>query len=218
MKLCTRSLTIALIIFSLVIAGLSYVAADRLRGSGQASRAALSASLNDYRHAQALKAQAASVELTMNEFYSTVLDYPVYRKKFSAQKAAIERTLSMVGADDEGSARAVKELGRIYKEMDGYRVALEAALGAEDKDWDAAREALFKINVLSVQAIAQADLLAQLFQDRAMRLDQHWQAELTQTTPMLYLATALAGLIAISLIMGIIFQRRSQAVAGMQTA
>lgn len=217
MKLCMRTLAGICLMLALAISGLVYVAGDRLQTSGLASKAALSASLDAYRHAQALKAHAASYELTMNEFYSTVLEYPSYQKKFSEQKAAIDRELSMLGSSED-SAPAVKALSRIYREMDTFRMALESALTASDKDWDGAREALYKLNVLSVQAIAQADLLAQLSQDRAKRLEQRWQTELSQTTSMLYLTTVIAGLIAITLIIGIIFERRGRAVAGTQTA
>lgn len=213
MKLCMRTLAGISLMLALAISGLVYVAGDRLQTSGQASKAALSASLDAYRHAQALKAHAASYELTMNEFYSTVLEYPSYQKKFSEQKAAIDRELSMLGSSED-SARAVKELSRIYREMDTFRMALESALTASDKDWDGAREALYKLNVLSVQVIAQADLLAQLSREQAARLEQNWQAELSQALPMLYLATVLAALIAITLIMGIFFGKNRQDITG----
>lgn len=213
MKLCMRTLAGISLILALIIAGMVYLASDRLRASGQASQAAMLASLDAYRHAQSLKAHAASYELTMNEFYSTVLEFPVYRKKFTEQKAAIDDELAMLGTTED-SARAVKELRRTYQDMDTFRMALEAALTAGDKDWDGAREALFKLNVLSVQAIRQADLLAQLSREQAARLEQNWQAGLAQSLPMLYLATALSALIAITMILGIVFGKRGQSATG----
>lgn len=61
-----------------------------------------------------------------------------------------------------------------------------------DKDWDRAREALFKINVLSTQAIYQADLLGQSASERATALDISGQAHQAQALLLLRIAALLA--------------------------
>ena len=83
--------------------------------------------------------------------------------------------------------------------MDGFRAELEQALVADETDWDAAREALFKLNVLSVQAIQQADFLGQSASQRAATLDLDWQAQRGQAVLWQRIATGLA-LLAVALL------------------
>lgn len=202
MKLCLRTLAISSGILTLLVGGLVYIAGDRLHSAGGEGNAALAASLDGYRHAQALKAQAAGYELTMNEFYSTVLDAPAYQKKVLQQKTAIEQELvALAGTERDG--KTVAELHRIYKDMEGFRQGLESALSGADKDWDRAREALFKLNLLSIQAIQQAEVLAQVSRDQAVNLDKTWQSGLTQALTLLNLALGVVFLAAVSLALGV---------------
>jgi len=138
----------------------------------------------------------------MNEFYSTVLEFPAYQKKSTEQRAAIERELAALATLQEGGATTATELTRIYKEMDSFRLGLENAMTSEEKDWDRAREALFKINVLSTQAIHQADLLGQSTNERAAALDMSGQASQSQALLLLRIATALALLAGVMLLFG----------------
>lgn len=160
--------------------------------AGKKGGDAREATFQSYRIAQSLKSLAAGYELTMNEFYSTVLEFPAYQKKSAAQKTAIERELAALATLQEGGAATAAELTRLYKEMDSFRLGLEGAMTSADKDWDRAREALFKLNVLSVQAIHQADLLGQGADERATAMDMGWQAHQSQALLLLRIAAILS--------------------------
>lgn len=207
MKVCLRTLAIISALLTLLVAVMLYLTSDRVRTASADGGTAIAASLDTYRHAQALKAQAAGYELTMNEFYSTVLDFPAYQKKVGDQKRAIDQELAALASADHGG-QTVPELNRIYKDVDGFRLSLESALSGDDKDWDRAREALFKMNLLSVQAIQQADLLAQVARDQATTADKTWQDGLAQSLLWLRVATGLAGLATLVLLLGV-FRPRS---------
>lgn len=206
MKVCLRTLAIISALLTLLVAGLLYFTSTQVRSAAADGGTAIAASLDTYRHAQALKAQAAGYELTMNEFYSTVLDFPAYMQKLGAQKKAIEQELAALSiADRDG--KTVPELHRIYQDIDGFRQQLDNALSTTDKDWDRAREALFKINLLSVQAIQQADLLAQVSREQATALDKTWQNGLSLSAMQLQIATAIAGLTTLILLVGVLRPR-----------
>ena len=72
----------------------------------------------------------------------------------------------------------------------------------DEQDWDRAREALFKLNVLSVQAIQQADFLGISASERATALDTRWQAQQSQSIRLLNITTALAVLVGVLLMVG----------------
>jgi hypothetical protein len=179
-------------IIALIAAGLSYWAGDQIRLAGKEGSDAREATFKSYRIAHSLKSLAAGYELTMNEFYSTVLAFPAYQKKSTDQKASIERELLALAALQEGGAATATELTRLYKEMDSFRLGLESAMNSEEKDWDRAREALFKINVLSTQVIHQADSLGQSANERATAFDMTWQTYQSQSLLLLRIAAILA--------------------------
>ena len=197
MKLSIRTLITLAALIALSAAGLSYWAGDQINMAGKEGAEAREATFKSYRAAQSLKALTAGYELTMNEFYSTVLEFPAYKKKSSEQRTTIERELATLATLQDGGATAAPELTRLYKEMDSFRLGLETAMTSAEKDWDRAREALFKLNVLSTQAIRQADLLGQSANERANALDMRWLAYQRQSLTLLRVVmahTALAGL------------------------
>lgn len=192
MKFGIRTISAMVAIIALIAAGLSYWAGEQINMAGKEGGDAREATFQSYRIAQSLKSLAAGYELTMNEFYSTVLEFPAYQKKSAEQKTAIERELAALATLQEDGAATAAELTRLYKEMDNFRLGLEGAMTSADKDWDRAREALFKINVLSVQAIHQADLLGQGASERATALDMSGQAHQAQALLLLHIAAILA--------------------------
>jgi len=202
MKFSFRTVSAIAAIIALIAAGFSYWAGEQVSMAGKEAGDAREATFKSYRVAQSVKSLAAGYELTMNEFYSTVLEFPAYQKKSTEQRAAIERELAALATLQEGGATTATELTRIYKEMDSFRLGLENAMTSEEKDWDRAREALFKINVLSTQAIHQADLLGQSTNERAAALDMSGQASQSQALLLLRIATALALLAGVMLLFG----------------
>lgn len=188
MKLHLRATAAVAIIILLAVAGLVYTANERISQASASTAEALESTLRGHRTAQTLKSLASGYELAMNEYYSTVLDFPVYRRKTAEHQSAISQELATLEKLKGGDAQATAELGRAFKEMETYRLALEAALAADDKDWDAAREALFKINVVSVRAIQQTDVLSRVASERATALDRDWQSHQAQAATSLHIA------------------------------
>ena len=202
MKLSIRTLSALAALITLSAAGLSYWAGEQVSLAGKESGDAREATFKSYRAAQSLKALTAGYELTMNEFYSTVLEFPAYQKKSTEQRTTIERELATLATLQDGGVATAAELTRLYKEMDSFRLGLERAMTSAEKDWDRAREALFKLNVLSTQAIRQADLLGQSTNERATALDMRWQAYQQQSLTLLRVVMALTALAGIMLLIG----------------
>lgn len=211
MKLNSRIVAVAGTLLAVAAAVLIQSASERLGSASAAASEAREATLHSYRIAQSLKSLSNGYELAMNEYYSTVLEFPVYRQKAAEHQAAIERELATLQQLRASDANAVAELTRAFKEMETFRIALEGALSAADKDWDGAREALFKVNVVSVRAIQQADVLARVADERAMTLDRDWQDHQSKALGMLRLAMAAA--IAAAVLTGLCLWRRSRAEA-----
>ncbi|MBT9568546.1 MAG: hypothetical protein IV085_09640 [Thiobacillus sp.] len=200
MKPGIRSFSTLIAIVALIMAGLSFWAGQKISMAGKTAEAAREVTFKSYRIAQSLKALAAGYELTMNEFYSTVLTYPVYREKSAAQKIAIESELAALEGLHQGDTATVVELTQRFREMENFRQELDSALTRDEQDWDRAREALYKLNVLSVQAIQQADFLGRSASERATSLDSRWQAQQSQSILLLNVVTALAALVGVLLV------------------
>ena len=100
-------------------------------------------------------------------------------------------------------------LSQRFKQMEGFRQELDGAMTSDEKDWDRAREALFKLNVLSVQVIQQADFLGNSASERATALDARWQAQQSQAILLLNVTTALAVLVGVMLVFGAMRARRA---------
>ena len=202
MKLGIRFFSTSATLIALIVASLSFWSGQQISMAGKTADAAREATFKSYRIAQSLKALAAGYELTMNELYSTTLAFPVYQKKSAAQKVAIERELAALHDLHEGDTAAVVELTQRFREMERFRQELERAMTRDEQDWDRAREALFKLNVLSVQAIQQADFLGISASERATALDTRWQAQQSQSIRLLNITTALAVLVGVLLMFG----------------
>ena len=202
MKLGIRFFSTSATLIALIVASLSFWSGQQISMAGKTADAAREATFKSYRIAQSLKALAAGYELTMNELYSTTLAFPVYQKKSAAQKVAIERELAALHDLHEGDTAAVAELTQRFREMERFRQELERAMTRDEQDWDRAREALFKLNVLSVQAIQQADFLGISASERATALDTRWQAQQSQSIRLLNITTVLAVLVGVLLMFG----------------
>lgn len=185
MKISIRTVATVSTIIVFVAVGLIYAANDRLSIATKEASGAREATLYSYRIAQSLKSLASGYELAMNEYYSTVLEYPAYQEKTTAHQAAIKRELAMLAKLGAGDANASAELYRAFNDMESFRIALEKSLSAVDKDWDGAREALFKLNVVSVRAIQQADILARVADERVVAMDQGWLEHQSQAQAVL---------------------------------
>lgn len=192
MKFGIRGLSATVGIIALIAAGLSYWAGEQLSMASKEGGETRDVTFKSYRIAQSLKSLAAGYELTMNEFYSTVLEFPAYQKKSAAQRAAIDAELATLATMQDGGAATAAQLTQLYKEIDGFRLALEGAMTSTEKDWDQAREALFKMNVLSVRAIHLADLLGKNAHERATTLEMSGQAYQSQALLLLRIVAALA--------------------------
>lgn len=208
MQLSLRTLSGALGLLAFIAAGLSFWAGEQVGMSMTESGVARDATFKSYRIAQSLKSITAGYELTMNEFYSTVLTFPAYQKKVMGHKTALDQNLAALSSMQEGGAATATELTKIYSEMHNFRMSLEAAMTSTDKDWDRAREALFKMNVLSTRAIHQADLLGQSASERATTLDTRWQTHQAQALLYLRIAAALSLMLGVALIFGVLSASR----------
>ncbi len=212
MKIGNRALAIIAALIVLAVAGLAYSAGGQMRVADAGAQNAREASLHAYRAAQSLKALTAGYELTLNEFYSTVLEFSAYTKKSGEQKAAIERELTTLSTLPDADPKAIAQIRQLYQEIDIYRLDLENALNTtEGQDWDRAREALYKMNVLSLQAIHRADEIGKYANDRALALDKRWQADGSQALMLLHAATGLAVLAAIVLLLGALLRPKQAA-------
>lgn len=211
MQLSIRTLSGALGLLAFVAAGLSYWAGEQVGMATKESGVARDATFKSYRIAQSLKSITAGYELAMNEFYSTVLTFPAYQKKVMDHKTALDQNLAALSSMQEGEAATATELAKIYSEMNNFRMNLESAMTSADKDWDRAREALFKMNVLSTRAIHLADLLGQSASERATALDTRWQAYQAQALRYLRIAAALSLALGVTLIFGVLSASRQAA-------
>lgn len=202
MKSGTRVLVVMIAAIVWVVAGLTYRAGEHISGANKTAAEGREAMLQSYRIAQSLKSLAAGHELTINEYYSTVLDSSAYQKKITAQKALIDRELATLAALRDGGADAATNITGLYKEMDMYRLDLESALAGADKDWDRARDSLYKLNILSLQVISRADALGQIASERATALDKISQDQHAQSLALLRIAMILALLMGIVIMIG----------------
>ena len=180
-----------------VVAGLTYQASDHISIASKTAGESREATLQSYRIAQSLKSLAAGYELTLNEYYSTVLDSSSYQKKATAQKTAIDRELTTLATLQDGGVDAASKITGLYKEMDAYRLGLEGALSSTEKDWDRARDSLYKLNILSLQVISRTDALGQIASERAATLDKIWQDRQSQSLMLLRIAMILAALMGV---------------------
>lgn len=192
MKLGIRTGATVVAVIAMAAASLVYVAGDRLGMAGRAATDAREATLHTYRVAQALKSLVHGYELAINEYYSTALRLPAYQKKAGEFKAAIDSELATLEKLNTGDVRAIAELKVALGEIEVLRLELEGALSEEDKDWDLAREALYKLTVVSVSATQPSELIARVAGERAVAMDAAWQDHQSQALREMQIAMMLA--------------------------
>jgi hypothetical protein len=192
MKLGIRTGATVVAVIALAAASLVYLANDRMGMAGKAAAEAREATLHTYRVAQSLKSLIHGYELTINEYYSTVLELPNYQKQAAEFKAEIDGELATLAKLNTGDATAVADLNAAFKEIETLRLELEGALSGENKNWDLAREALYKLNVVSVRAVQPADRIARIAGEQAVEMDTAWQDHQSQALRIMQIAMLLA--------------------------
>lgn len=211
MKLGIRTSATVVAVIALATAGLVYLANDRMSEAGQTAAEAREATLHTYRVAQSLKSLIHGYELVINEYYSTVLEFPNYRKKAAETKTAIDGELAALAKLNIGDATAVADLNAAFKEIEALRLELEAALSGEEKNWDLAREALYKLNVVAVRAVQPADRIARIAAEQSVAMDAAWQNQQSQALRIMQIAMLLA--VAAGVLSGIAVFRGGEAPA-----
>jgi hypothetical protein len=192
MKLGIRTGATMVAVILIAAASLVYLASDRMGMAGKAAAEAREATLQTYRAAQALKSLIHGYELAINEYYSTALKLPAYQKKAAEFKAAIDSELATLEKLNAGDVTAVAELKAALGEIEVLRLELEGALSEENKDWELAREALYKLTVVSVRAAQPSELIARVAGARAVAMDGVWRDQQSQALREMQIAMMLA--------------------------
>jgi hypothetical protein len=178
---------------------LAYLASERMGKAVEAAAEARTAMLHTYRAAQNIKSLIHAYELTINEYYSTVLEFPEYKQKSASLKAAINGELEALARRNTSPATAVAQLNDAFGQIGSLSLELEGALGGANKDWDLAREALYKLNLVSLQAVQSPDIIARVAEERAAAMDaalqDHQAGAMWQLRVAMLLALVAAALI-----------------------
>ena len=139
-----------------------------------------------------LQAQTVAYELALNEYYSTVIDKGRYQEKVRLIQQAIEADLGqLVALPGPEYLQRGKRIQEIINEAEKFRRALDQALDERQRDWDAAREALYKINILSTQAIEVAVQLTQAASEQEAGIESMLAQQHRQSLNMLAIALVL---------------------------
>ncbi len=208
MKLGIRTGAVIIAGVMSVAVGLAYWASDRVHTAGMSTLESRGAMLQTYRIAQSLKSLIHGYELTINEYYSTVLEYSNYQKKAGEYKESIDSELAALEKLETGDATAVGDLKTALNEIEGLRLELEAALNRPDKNWDLAREALFKLNVVSVRAVQPAERIANIAGEHALAEDSALRQYQSQALQALRLVMALLVLAGVMTMLGAFRQKQ----------
>jgi hypothetical protein len=169
-----RSLiSLAPVAIILLVAGLCFAALQKPDLAAKSSEEISLTSLESNRLVHRLQSLTIAYELTINEYYSTVINLARYKEKSSALRLAIDSELAKLAKlPGSGNINAAKEIQRLTAEIDTFRISFDRALDENNQDWDAARESLFKINILSAQAIELAAKLAESSKERTILLNE----------------------------------------------
>ena len=175
MTFSTRTLAPLVLAFCITLLAIGSLFKQQIQGEQgelyRASHAATRLSLD-------LKAQTTAYELVLNEYYATVIDTERYRQKATAIRQAIEHTLDgLKNLGNQDYTLAEKELGNLLREIDQQRPPLENALQENQRDWEKAREMLFKINITSAQVIELASKTALSATEKADLLAKQQQTQ-----------------------------------------
>ena len=161
MHLLKRPIPFVALLLSCAILAITLMAQSRLNSLDKATTELTGTNRDASLLALRLQALTVNFELTLNEYYSTVIEEKRYLEKSSNQRQAIDAELTRLNALRESEyTQASNELKNLMRDIENYRIQLDKAMVASDRDWDAAREALFKINILSTQAINLASEIA----------------------------------------------------------
>lgn len=180
--------TLSLVMFAWQSIGQATQHADDLRHS---PRVAVQLS---YR----LQSLTTAYELALNEYYSTVIDEARYRSKIQALQQSIDSDIATLGSLSKIEyAAAGHEIRRSMSEIEKFRQRLDKALQDGSRDWDAAREALFKINILSTQAIEIASRIAKASVEHDNALEASIAYRQQQARWMLVAAAIASGLLGV---------------------
>ncbi len=185
MKLGARSGSFIVAGAVLVAAGLVYSASEHVYKADMSAAQARVSTLQTYRIAQSIKSLVYGYQLTINEYYSTVLEYQDYQGKVLQQKEAIDKEMAALEKLETGDATAVGDLKSALQEIEGLRLELESALARPDKNWDLAREALFKLNVVSIRAVQPADRIARIAGENTEKMSETWEGQQSQALAVL---------------------------------
>jgi hypothetical protein len=187
-----RILSSAQLLLGLLVLSLSMFA---LQNIGQATQHA-----DELRHSPRIAVQLSyrlqslttAYELVLNEYYSTVIDETRYRTKLGSLQLSIDSDIATLGALSKPEyAAAGHEIRRSIGDIEKYRQLLDKAMQEGSRDWDAAREALFKVNILSTQAIEVASRLAKASTEHGTALETSI-AQLQQQAQWFMIAAAIA--------------------------
>lgn len=194
----TRILPSVQLLLVLLILSLSMFA---LQNIGQATQHA-----DELRHSPRIAVQLSyrlqslttAYELVLNEYYSTVIDEKRYHTKVSTLQQLIDGDVATLGALSKPEyAAAGHEIRRSLGEIEKFRQRLDKAMQEGSRDWDAAREALFKVNILSTQAIEVASRVAKASAEHGTALETSI-AQLQQQAKWFMIAAAImAGLLGV---------------------
>lgn len=195
-----------LAILAAVSAGLVFQANEHLNMAGKAASESREATFHTYRIAQTIKSLIHGYELTINEYYSTALKYPDYQKKSAEFKLAIGSELAALERLKTGDADTVADLKAALAEIESMRVELESALARDNRDWDLAREALYKLTVVSVRAAQPSELLASAAAEQAVALDAVWRDQ--QSQALMKMRIALLLVLGVGVLAGVAVFRR----------
>lgn len=202
MKLGIRAgAAVAVIILMAAITSI-YLASERVGMAGQAATEARAATLHTYRAAQSIKSLIHGYELTINEYYSTVLELPKYQQQAAGFRAKIDTELEALTRRNTNPATAVAELNESFTQIEVLRQELEGALGGENKDWDLAREVLYKLNLVSLQAVQSPDIIARVAEQHAAAMDVAWRDHQSQALWQMRLAMMLVLVAGILILVG----------------
>jgi len=179
-------------LLAVISAGFAYQASHHLGNAGKAAAEARVATFHTYRIAQKIYSLIHGYELSINEYYSTALKQSDYLKKSDEFKTSIEAELAALDALKTSDATTVGELKAALKEIEMMRTELENALASENKNWDLAREALYKLTIVSVRASQPSELLAKVAGEQATALDKTWGEYQAQALMNMRIAMALA--------------------------
>lgn len=187
-----RKIGIAIALLALASAVLVFLATERIGQAAKSADQSREATFQTYRLAQSIKARIQAYELTINEYYSTALDLQEYQSRTQAIRKDIEREVNELAQLETGNAVAATDLKAALHEIESMRQELETALSGEHKDWDQAREVLYKLNVVSERAAQPSDVIAEAASKQSLDQGEVWRMQQSQARLELYIAMVLA--------------------------